>query len=139
MPSQITWNSRQIFLAMLGGLLGCSNQALSTVKAADVTSIQQGSDPTKIEQIQQAPRGSTVYLRGKVLHLAPLLGTIAYELQDASGHIWVTAPAPFPTVGEEVLIRGILRYQTIRLGNQEQGSIYIEQQEQMQRIPETKE
>jgi uncharacterized protein YdeI (BOF family) len=96
------------------GLVGCAGLALG--------------DVTKISAIQRQNENATVYLTGKVMVRAPLLGQKAYEIQDETGTIWVVTKAEAPAPGLEVTVTGKVRYQSILLGGKEQGTVYIEQQ-----------
>jgi uncharacterized protein YdeI (BOF family) len=81
-----------------------------------------------IETIARQPQSDQViYLRGSIGRTVPLLQGTVYELQDATGRIWVLSRNQVPKTGTEVLIRGIVRQEAIpaHLGA---ASIFIEQQ-----------
>ncbi|MBL1174502.1 hypothetical protein [Pantanalinema sp. GBBB05] len=79
----------------------------------------------------QIKTSGTVYLKGKVKNRAPLLDGTVYELKDDTGSVWVLAKTAIPNSGEEVTIKGVLRYQTIQWEQQEQNAPYVEQQERL--------
>ncbi|MBF2027349.1 MAG: hypothetical protein IGS48_11355 [Oscillatoriales cyanobacterium C42_A2020_001] len=84
---------------------------------------------TPIEVLLKLPKqASTVYLKGKVGDRVPLLGGTVYKLQDSTGEIWVLTQQPPPNTGEEVVVKGTLRYQSISINNQELGSVYVQQE-----------
>jgi hypothetical protein len=43
-----------------------------------------------------------------------------------------------PNLGDEVVLKGKLLYRSIPLNGKEQGSLYIEQQQELQRTPAAK-
>jgi len=84
---------------------------------------------TPIEVLLKLPKQeSTVYLKGTVGDRVPLLGGTVYKLQDPTGEIWVLTQQPPPNPGEEVVVKGRLRYQSISINNQELGSVYVDQE-----------
>lgn len=95
--------------------------------------------PGTIAALKQAPNvNAIVQIKGHVGASVPLLGKTAYELQDTTGSIWVIATDSIPNSGDEVVLEGKLLYQTIQLNGKEQGSVYLEQQRQLQRTPALK-
>ncbi len=109
---------------LLGGLCGCGPMAMLV-----------GNVPvTSISELQQArDANSTVYLEGTVGSRAPFLGAGAYQLQDATGSIWVLTDRTLPLQGEEVKIKGNVAYQSIPVAGKELGEVYIKEIEQLQR------
>lgn len=114
------------FLLLLGAF-GCGNSALPGLDSGKLVNISLGND-VSIGSLQRSQQGSTVTLRGRVIHRAPLLGSSAYELQDATGRIWVVGQEPATIGNGEVSVRGILRYQSLLMNGQDYGSVYLEQQ-----------
>ena len=87
---------------------------------------------TKIGEIpHKRVAGSTVYLKGKVASLAPFLVSGAYELQDTTGSIWVVTNRTLPAIGEQVLIKGLVQYESIPVGDKNLGEFYIQEQVQL--------
>jgi hypothetical protein len=70
---------------------------------------------------------AAVQVQGKVSRHAPLLGKTAYELEDATGKIWVVSKDTPPAIGAEVSIRGIVRHQPNEL-ERSLPFTYLEQQ-----------
>ncbi len=132
----------QFIAVLMLGLISCSNSTPATPvtnskqpeqpknsPAVNAPSSPAPSSPApKIGELQKAPRQSVVSLRGKVGQQATIVGGTVYELQDPSGSIWVLSRQAAPKPGEEVSIRGILRYESIPLNGKEQGSLYVEQE-----------
>ncbi|NJN56535.1 MAG: hypothetical protein HC879_03090 [Leptolyngbyaceae cyanobacterium SL_5_9] len=75
----------------------------------------------------------TVRLRGTVGDRAPLLNGQVYQLQDSTGEIWILTSDMTLKTGDQVVIRGRVRYLSIPLAGQEQGEFYIEELSQLER------
>ncbi|MBW4492646.1 MAG: hypothetical protein KME26_06055 [Oscillatoria princeps RMCB-10] len=113
---------------LLGGLTAGAQMALFGASGA-----------TDIGEIQQKREvNSTVYVQGKVEKRAPFLGAGAYQLQDATGSIWVITNKTLPNQGDEVSIKGSVNYESIPVAGLEIGEVYIKEQEQLQRKPAPK-
>ncbi|MBW4472960.1 MAG: hypothetical protein KME45_21670 [Stenomitos rutilans HA7619-LM2] len=92
-----------------------------------------------IATLKQTPHvNAIVKVKGQVGQRVPLLGKTAYELSDATGSLWVIATDAIPNLGDGVVVEGKLLYQTIQLNGREQGSVYLEQQRQLQHTPAVK-
>lgn len=119
----------------LVGLSACNQLAQSAAEGENIPVVA----PVKTEQInsvqQVSQQDKVVNLKGKVVKQVPLIEGIAYELQDSSGSIWVVTKDTRLKQGDEVVIRGKLRYQSIPGNGKDQGTVYIEQQEQLNRTP----
>ena len=70
-------------------------------------------------------RRSLVYVQGTVTKLAPFLDAGAYQLEDETGKIWVFTQQPLPNEGDEILIRGKLRYESIFHSGEDWGEYYL--------------
>jgi hypothetical protein len=114
------WRYSAVLLVLIG-LLGCGNLAKTGIGTTNIGDIQ-------VKWDSPLP----IYLKGRVSKQVPLLGIRAYELQDATGTIWVLTEAPDPQPGDEVVIKGKIRYQSIPLAGKDIGTAYIEQQEQLE-------
>lgn len=111
-----------------GGLVSCSRFGLGGNNLG-----QWGKNVTKISDISQKKDGATtVYLQGKVAIRAPFLQAGAYKLQDATGAIWVLTNQTIPNVGDQVLIKGLLQFQTIPVSGQELGEVYVQEEQQLE-------
>lgn len=87
-----------------------------------------------IERIQTcSATNQLVRLRGTVGDRAPLLNGQVYQLQDSTGTIWVLTSDTTLKTGDQVFIRGRVRYQSIPLAGREQGEFYIEELSQLER------
>ncbi|WP_341733915.1 DNA-binding protein [Microcoleus sp. EPA2] len=119
-----------LFLAIASGLLSCANLPGSKFNF--------GFNVSKISDIQQKRQVDTeVYLQGKVENRAPFVGNAAYQLQDASGSIWVLTKQALPQLGDEIMLKGQVRYKSIKLKGfaEDLGEVYIEEVELLQRTP----
>lgn len=116
--------ANSIILLVATILVGCGGLAGSESEKLPPT-----VPTTPIASLMKLPkRDSTVYLKGKVGDRVPLLGGTVYKLQDPTGEIWVLTQKQPPNAGEEVMVKGTLRFQSISINNQEQGSVYVEQE-----------
>jgi len=96
-----------------------------------------------VQSVRQHPKRNwltaTVKLQGTVGSLVPLVHAQVYELQDATGQIWVLSshhplkPALKP--GQRLLIQGLVRYEPIEIAGQNLGEVYIEEQQQLEPTP----
>jgi hypothetical protein len=88
-----------------------------------------------VKDIQNNPHrnwfNSTVYLRGQVSDRVPLLDAQVYQLQDATGKIWVLTDQTTPKQGDAVYIKGTVKFESMPLEGQEFGEAYIQEQEQL--------
>ena len=115
---------------LLGGIIGCNPFTNSGVALPDNFPLIQ------INELQQQRNSSaTVYLQGKVGNQAPFLGSGAYQLQDNSGTIWVITNNNLPPLGEEILIEGQIKYQSISIEGQELGDLYVLELKQLEEQP----
>jgi hypothetical protein len=86
-----------------------------------------------IEQIQAcSDTDYTVRLRGTVGDRAPVLNGQVYQLQDSTGEIWVLTSDITLKTGDQVVVRGRVRYQSISLAGREQGEFYVEELSQLE-------
>lgn len=127
------WDRHRIILYPLGfslfliaGLCSCSSLKIPGFQASNFSF---GSNVTPIREIKpQQNKQTTVYIQGKVEKRVPLIKRWAYQINDSTGKIWVVTNQSNLKEGAEVVIKGKLRYQSIRLANQEFGEIYIEEE-----------
>lgn len=78
--------------------------------------------------------GSKVYVEGTIESHAPFLGAGAYQLQDATGKIWVFTTEPLPPLKQTLLLRGRVEYESIQLPQmqgKDLGEVYIEELERL--------
>jgi hypothetical protein len=71
-----------------------------------------GLDPTPASQIvelMQKSEGSSVVVQGKVTAIAPLVKQSVYEVQDASGVVWVLTHRQAPQRYAQVKVHGVIR------------------------------
>jgi uncharacterized protein YdeI (BOF family) len=113
-------------IALVGCQSAVSEPTNPAKPSASVTPIL--AAPTiALKDLPAAAQNTTVYIKGTVGDRAPLLGGSAYELQDATGKVWVITKAPAPATGQELTLKGTLRYKSIPLNGKEHGGIYVEQ------------
>jgi hypothetical protein len=111
-----------ISLLLIGGLFGCQNLAQSV--GVNVNTISEVKAKSAID--------TTVTLRGKVQNRVPFLGMGAYQLKDNTGKILVLTKKSIPPLDKEIVIKGVIRSQKIRLKElpgKDLGEVYIEEEE----------
>ena len=86
---------------------------------------------TSVEEISQQKIDKTVLLTGNVVHIAPFIERNAYQLEDATGKIWVVTTQNPPQFGELVSIKGEIKYQSLPFAEQELGEFYLFELEQL--------
>jgi hypothetical protein len=127
------WVKFGVAIVLFFGVSGCANESQSGV---NLTSLTAPGEVTNISKIQeQQLLNTTIFLKGKVGTHVPLLGGQVYELQDETGTVWVLTQEKPPNPGDKVVIKGQVRFQSIPLNGKEQGSLYVEQKEQVQHTP----
>lgn len=95
-----------------------------------------GTNVTNIRDIDsKQDNNATVYLQGKVAHRVPLLESQMYQLQDASGRIWVLTDQKDLQLNDEVMIKGNIRFQSIPLAGKDFGEVYVQEQQQLEHTP----
>jgi len=113
-------------LLFTGGLASCANSLPLGLGGINIGN--NSLNVTPINELQQNRDATAVVsVLGQVTNLAPFLGTGAYQLQDATGTIWVLTNQEAPQVGDQLLIRGQLQFQSIPVGGQELGEVYVEE------------
>jgi hypothetical protein len=80
---------------------------------------------------QQSNPGAMIYLKGQVMQQAPFLQGGAYLLRDETGQIWVVTAGSLPKTGDEAIVKGQPSYQSIPVGGQELGEVYVRELEQV--------
>ena len=123
------FSTGSLLLILTSGLLSCGNLPMSQLNL--------DSNVTNIGDIQQKRQvDSEVYLRGKVENRAPFVGNAAYQIQDSTGKIWILTKQALPQLGDEVLLKGEVRYKSITLkglAGQDLGEVYVEELKQLKR------
>lgn len=107
------------------GLVSCGGLPVSTINRIEAI---EGVNVVNIRSLtQKQNKDSTVYLRGKVIRQVPLVDWRMYQLQDATGKIWVLTKKTDLKPTEQVLIKGKVRYQSIPIAGKDFGEVYVEE------------
>ncbi|MFW5779648.1 MAG: hypothetical protein ACOCXU_06445 [Coleofasciculus sp.] len=101
---------------------------MGSANTVDVTAISELPSDQNAQEV--------VYLQGQVITQAPFLNSGAYQLEDTTGKIWVVSNQELPNVGDQVVIGGQLQFQSIPIGGQEMGEVYLQETEQLERKAE---
>ncbi|MEM7553569.1 MAG: hypothetical protein AAF378_05630 [Cyanobacteria bacterium P01_A01_bin.84] len=111
-----------LLLYLFISLIGCNNATMSGIKAI-------GANITPIEQLNPKQKNQSVYVQGKVEKVVPLLeGKLLYKINDSSDTIWVAANQNGFKVGQQVVIKGKIRYKDIPLAGKNFGDVYLEEE-----------
>ncbi len=110
------WRKKAISLLISGLMISCS--PLNPLGLAS-------QEYTAIAQLSKLTNKSSVNLRGMVVNVAPFLDGGAYQLQDATGLIWVRTENPLPQKGTSLSVKGELQYEGIFVGQQQLGESYL--------------
>lgn len=107
-------------------LLSCSNEKSTNL---NLPTLRIGANVTKIQNIKPVEnKETTVYIQGKVEKHAPFVKQQAYQIADATGKIWVVTNQSDLKVGQEVVLKGKVKYKSIPLAGQEYGEVYLEEE-----------
>ncbi|MGM3309270.1 hypothetical protein ACSQ6I_25385 [Anabaena sp. WFMT] len=114
-----------VFLVL--GLCSCGNGKPGEL---NLNNLRIGANVTPIQAIKPAQdnRTTTVYIQGKVEKQAPLVKRQVYQIADSTGKIWVVTNQKNFQVGQDVVLKGKVKYKSIPLAGQEYGEIYLEEE-----------
>ena len=107
-----------LLVILLGSLIGCKPSLISPSLIS-------------IDGVFQKKAGKSVYLTGKVTHLAPFVDLAAYQIEDQTGNVWVVTSETPPKVGKMVTIKGKIEYQSLPFDQQELGGFYLVELQQL--------
>ncbi len=90
-----------------------------------------------LEQSTTTAQGSEKILQGQITQVAPFLQGQAYKLTDETGEIWVVSRGidlinlnnNADSKPISVLVKGLVRYQSISAGGKDWGETYLEEQQ----------
>jgi hypothetical protein len=116
--SSVTYRLGLIFFLILG-LCSCSSLTPSSLTAANITPIRE------IKPLQDNQK--KLYIQGHVEKRVPLLKQWVYQIDDSTGKIWVLTDRGDLQVGQQVVFRGKVHYQSIPIAGQELGDAYLEE------------
>ncbi|BAZ43235.1 hypothetical protein NIES4102_02350 [Chondrocystis sp. NIES-4102] len=102
-----------LWATLMGSLISCQTPLIS------------------IKQISESKIGKTVYITGKVVHLAPFIDNTAYQIEDNTAKIWVVTTQSAPKLDHTISIKGKIAYQSLPFAEQELGDFYIIELEQL--------
>ncbi|MFM7365771.1 MAG: hypothetical protein ACKO11_14995 [Cuspidothrix sp.] len=109
---------------LITGLYACGGEGKSGINLQNLTI---GTNVTPIQKITPQNKDSTIYIQGKIEKTAPLTNQKAYQINDSTGKIWVITNQGNFQIGEQVVFKGNVQYQSIPLAGQEYGEIYLEE------------
>ena len=110
------WRKKAIPFLISGLIISCS--PLNPLGLAS-------GEYTAIAELGKIANQSNVTLKGIVVNIAPFLAGGAYQLQDATGTVWVRTDKPLPPKGSSLAVKGELKYEAIFVGKQQLGESYL--------------
>ncbi|WP_241392676.1 DNA-binding protein [Rippkaea orientalis] len=109
---------------LLGGVIGCTPVNYLGLAQTPVTPIRELVN-------HKEPNAETIYVEGTVVDRAPFMDNGSYQLRDETGTVWVLTNGALPRSGDRIMIKGQVEYQSIPVGGQEVGELYILEVEQL--------
>ncbi len=110
--------------SLVTGLYACGKRQNSGI---NLQNFNIGANVTQIQKITQKNQDTTVYIQGKVEKYAPLIKKKSYQINDSTGKIWVITNQGNFQVGEQVVLKGNVQYQSVPLAGKEYGEVYLEE------------
>ncbi|MTJ46991.1 hypothetical protein [Dolichospermum sp. UHCC 0259] len=110
--------------SLLTGLYACGKGENSGI---NLKNFHIGANVTQIQKITKKNQDTTVYIQGKVEKYAPLIKKKAYQINDSTGKIWVITNQGNFQVGEQVVLKGNVQYQSVPLAGKEHGEVYLKE------------
>ena len=110
------WRKKAISFLISGLIISCS--PLNPFGLAS-------GEYTAIAELRKISNQSNITLKGIVVNVAPFLEGGAYQLQDATGTVWVRTDKPLPPKGSSLVVKGELQYEAIFVGKQQLGESYL--------------
>ena len=105
--------------------LGTSCQ-VSSSNGAPVLSFVRST--VEIESLRRPERVErSLPLRGSVVQRLAVVDGWLYQLDDGTGQLWVITQQAAPAIGEQVYVKGVLRYEAIVINGADLGDYYLEE------------
>ena len=89
-----------------------------TRSTATIESLRQ---PEKVEQ--------SLALNGAVVQRLAILNGWLYQVDDGTGQVWVRSQQAAPTLGQQIYVKGLLRYEPIVISDVDLGDYYLEEKQ----------
>ncbi|MEO0869930.1 MAG: hypothetical protein AAFY17_16140 [Cyanobacteria bacterium J06642_11] len=96
---------------------------VSLPKASSIT-IESLRQPQRVER--------SVTLTGSVTERLTIVNGWLYQVEDGTGQVWVSTQQPAPAIGNQVRIKGVLRYRPIEISGADLGDYYLEEQQRQE-------
>ena len=84
-----------------------------------VVTIESLRQPEKVEQ--------ALALNGAVIQRLAVLNGWLYQVDDGTGQVWVRSQQAAPALGEQIYVKGLLRYEPILINGVDLGDYYLEE------------
>ena len=106
-----------IIVSLNINLISCNSPTSSNLLESKAT--------IPINAIADSPKTESIYIKGQVIKVVPLLGNNAYQIQDDTGKIWVITTGSLPSIGQNILIMCNIESQSLSFINQELDELYL--------------
>ena len=108
--------------------VGTPGVSLPKVLPKATVTVESLRQPQQVEQL--------IPLAGSVMQRLAILNGWLYQVDDGTGQVWVLTQQTAPELGQEVYLKGVLRYEAIVINQADLGDYYLEEQER-QLLPST--
>ncbi|MBD2296143.1 hypothetical protein H6G06_22350 [Anabaena sphaerica FACHB-251] len=123
--SSLRFFHQRLAFFLVVGLCSCANGKPGEL---NLQTLRIGANVTPIREIKPAQDNqASVYIQGKIEKHAPFIKQQAYQIADSTGKIWVVTNQSNLQVGQDVVLKGKVRYKSIPLAGQEYGEVYLEE------------
>ncbi|NJN31694.1 MAG: hypothetical protein HC824_15685 [Synechococcales cyanobacterium RM1_1_8] len=86
----------------------------------------------RVEQLAKAGKTPKIYVKGEVVSLSPLLSGLAYEIEDATGSLWIQSQRRDVALGETLHVQGILRRRNTEVAGLKFSEVYLEERRRVE-------
>ena len=105
---------------------------LAACDSLSLSNVWHGKRPIAISAIANKNKNRSIYIKGKVIKIAPLLGNNAYQVQDDTGKIWVVTTKKLPVVGQEIYLKCNIKSQSLSSPNHNLDELYLVELERLE-------
>lgn len=133
MVKRTDWQQTLSGLAAVALIVGCSQSSQPDTDKGPMgihfpgTFSQLTRQTQSIESLSTEQVSKTVQVEGTVLQQAPLLERTLYQIEDATGQLWVLTSESSPQLGETVQVIGRLQYEPVLINEADIGDYYLEE------------
>ncbi|MBT9313308.1 hypothetical protein [Leptothoe kymatousa] len=131
MVAKLYFSNTRWMLALATGLMVLSaacHSPSSTNQVPSLISLPKSTVP--IEALKQPQRVErSVNLMGTVTQKLAIVNGWLYQVDDGTGQVWISTQEVAPVVGNQVHIKGVVRYQPVEVNGADLGDYYLEEKQ----------